>query len=158
MVDEVLPLVPYRQLVFTIPRRLRKYFLFDRSLYGHLCRTAAALTEAGFVKRHVAGVDLFLDAPSAKARDAVHVVFAGEKVRPEYPAPAPAVTESETTAAFRLVSLEALVRMKLMSFRDKDRMHLRNLLGVGLVDAGWLRLLEPELRARLQQILDTPEG
>ena len=44
MVEEVLPRVPYRQLVFTIPRRLRKYFLFDRSLYGHLCRAAYAAT------------------------------------------------------------------------------------------------------------------
>jgi hypothetical protein len=37
-------LVPYRQLVFTIPRRLRKFFLFDRSLYGDLCRAAYAST------------------------------------------------------------------------------------------------------------------
>ena len=44
MVEEVLPLVPYRQLVFTIPRRLRKYFLFERSLYGDLCRSAYAST------------------------------------------------------------------------------------------------------------------
>ncbi|MBI4583966.1 MAG: transposase zinc-binding domain-containing protein [Planctomycetes bacterium] len=40
MVEEVLPLVPYRQLVFTIPIALRKSFLFDRSLYGELCRVA----------------------------------------------------------------------------------------------------------------------
>jgi hypothetical protein len=44
MVEEVLPLVPYRQLVFTIPVTLRKSFLFDRSLYGELCRVAYAST------------------------------------------------------------------------------------------------------------------
>jgi hypothetical protein len=44
MVEEVLPLVPYRQLVFTIPIALRKAFLFDRSLYGDLCRVAYAAT------------------------------------------------------------------------------------------------------------------
>jgi Transposase zinc-binding domain/Putative transposase len=44
MVEEVLPRVPYRQLVFTIPRRLRKYFQFDRSLYGELARAAYAST------------------------------------------------------------------------------------------------------------------
>jgi hypothetical protein len=44
MVEEVLPVVDYRQLVFTIPRRLRKFFLFDRSLYGDLCRAAYAST------------------------------------------------------------------------------------------------------------------
>ncbi len=41
----------------------------------------AALTNAGFVYRHVKGIDMFLDGPKAKARDAVHVIFAGEKVR-----------------------------------------------------------------------------
>ena len=44
MVEEVLPVVDYRQLVFTIPRRLRKFFLFDRALYGDLCRAAYAST------------------------------------------------------------------------------------------------------------------
>ncbi len=32
---------------------------------------------------------MFLDGPDAKARDAVHVVFAGKKVRDEYPGPVP---------------------------------------------------------------------
>src|SRR5499427_5388292 len=41
----------------------------------------AALAKAGFIFRHVKGIDMFLDGPGAKARDAVHVIFAGEKVR-----------------------------------------------------------------------------
>ena len=118
----------------------------------------AALAEAGFVPRHVAGVDLFLDGPAAKARDAVHVVFAGEKVRPEYPAPAPDVSESEPTAAFRLVTLEALVRMKLTSFRLKDRVHLLDLAEVGLIDRAWIQRLPPDLATRLQEILDNPNA
>jgi len=124
----------------------------------HLERAAAALVPAGFTRRHVAGVDRFLDGPKAKARDAVHVVFAGEKVRPDYVAPAPLLSEAEATSSFRLLGLEALVRMELTSCRDQDRVHLRDLLGVGLIDASWLPRLLPELRARLQQILDTPEG
>ena len=32
-----------------------------------------ALEQAGFVYRHVAGMDMFLDGPGAKARDAVHL-------------------------------------------------------------------------------------
>jgi hypothetical protein len=118
----------------------------------------AALAGAGFVWRHVAGIDLFLDGPNAKARDAVHVVFAGEKVRPEYVFPAPDVAETEQTSAFRVLSLEALVRMKLTSFRDKDRTHLRDLLDVGLIDATWCQKLPPELAARLQELVDTPDG
>ena len=57
---------------------------------GDLEAAAAALTAAGFVQRHAAGIEMFLDGPDAKARDALRVVFAGEKVRPDYVLPAPA--------------------------------------------------------------------
>ncbi len=128
-----------------------------------LCRTdldsaKIALAEAGFIYRHSSGLDMFLDGPQAKARDAVHVVFAGEKVRPDYPAPAPEVTESEATGSFRLLNLESLVRMKLTSFRDKDRMHLRDLLDIGLIDASWIPRFPKGLQTRLQHIIDTPDG
>jgi hypothetical protein len=118
----------------------------------------AALSKVGFIHRHVAGIELFLDGPKAKARDAVHVVFAGERVRPEYLFPAPDVADSEHARDFRLLSLEALLRMKLTSFRDKDRMHIRDLLDVGLVDAGWRQRLPQELAARLQELIDNPHG
>ena len=117
-----------------------------------------AMAQAGFVYRRAAGMEMFLDGLGAKARDAVHVVFAGEKVRPEYPAPAPDVSESEPAALFRVLGLEPLVRMKLTSFRDKDRTHLRDLLEVGLIDADWVKQLPPELGARLQMLVDTPDG
>jgi hypothetical protein len=128
-----------------------------------LDRAKAALGDAGFVYRHVKGIDMFLDGPGAKARDAVHVVFAGEKVRPDDLAAAADTSETELaqtdwSVPFRLVSLEALVRMKLTSYRDKDRMHLRDLMEVGLVDASWLDRLTPELAARLQALLDDPNG
>ena len=118
----------------------------------------SALENAGFLYRHSAGVDLFLDGPAAKARDAVHVVFAGEKVRPHELLPNPDVTESEKADRFRVLSLPALVRVKLTAFRDKDRTHLRDLLEVGLIDATWAKGLPPELAARLQTLIDTPEG
>ncbi|MBW3540527.1 MAG: nucleotidyltransferase family protein [Planctomycetes bacterium] len=121
-------------------------------------RVKAALEPAGFIYRHAGGIDFFLDGPGAKARDAVHVLFAGEKVRPEYAAPAPDIEESEAAEDFRIVDLEALVRMKLTSFRDKDRMHLRDMLDISLIDASWKDRLPPELAARLQELLDTPEG
>lgn len=117
-----------------------------------------ALEQAGFVYRHVASIDMFLDGPDAKARDAVHIVFAAEKVRADYAAPVPDVSESEVTETFRLLSLDALVRMKLTSFRDKDRVHLRDLMDVGLVDANWLERVPETLRPRLQELLDNPEG
>ncbi len=101
---------------------------------------------------------MFLDGPEAKARDAVHIVFAAEKVRPDYSASTPDVSDSEETETFRLVTLEALVRMKLTSFRDKDRVHLRDLIGVGLVDENWLQKVAVPLRSWLQELLDSPEG
>jgi hypothetical protein len=38
--EEVLAVVPHRQWVFTIPKRLRIYFRYDRKLLGRLCRAA----------------------------------------------------------------------------------------------------------------------
>src|SRR6201746_1528317 len=43
-------------------------------------RTKSALSAVGFVFRHVKSVDMFLDGSGAKARDAIHVIYAGEKV------------------------------------------------------------------------------
>jgi len=116
------------------------------------------MTRAGFIHRHAAGLEMFLDGPQAKARDAVHIVFAAEKVRPDYLLPAPDVTDSEGGATFRLLSLEALVQMKLTSYRDKDRTHLRDLIEVGLLDESWCDRLPRELGNRLRQILENPEG
>ena len=123
-----------------------------------------ALESAGFVYRRVAslgqpgGLDLFLDHPQASPRDAVHIVFAGERVRPDSPALSPDVTESENADQFRIVTFEGLVRMKLAAFRDKDRTHLRDMIEVGLLDATLLDQLVPELRERLALLLNTPEG
>jgi hypothetical protein len=117
-----------------------------------------AMEAAGFVYRHAASIDMFLDGPGAKARDAVHVVFANEKVRADYAAPAADVTESEPAGAFRVLGLEALVRMKLTSFRRKDQVHIQDLIDVGQIDGTWPVRFVPELAARLRQLLDDPDG
>lgn len=117
-----------------------------------------ALAQAGFVYRHSAGVDFFLDGPEGKFRTAVFVLKAGQKVREEYILPAPTLDESQPDDQFRVVSLEALVRMKLTSFRDKDRTHLRDFLELGMVDATWKDRFPELLSDRLQQLLDTPNG
>ena len=118
----------------------------------------AAMSQAGFVYRHAASLDMFLDGPEARARDAVHVVFAGEKVRPDDHQPVPDVSESEQAPSFRLVTLEALVRMKLTSFRLKDRVHLMDMIDVGLVDDSWVARLDPTLGTRLKGLLENPDG
>jgi hypothetical protein len=121
-------------------------------------RAKAAFAAAGFVYRRSSGLDMFLDGPGAKARDSVHIVFAGEKVRKDHVLPAPEVDESKPTPTCNVLNLEALVRMKLTSFRDKDRTHLRDLIEIGLVDAAWPPRLPAELGRRLQELLDNPEG
>jgi hypothetical protein len=118
----------------------------------------AALAKAGFVYRQVKGIDMFLDGPRAKARDAVQVIFAGEKVRSTDAVPAPNVSDSEATADFRVVAFEQLVRMKLTSFRRKDQVHLLDMIDVGLLDDSWLPRLPAELAARLRELLENPEG
>lgn len=117
-----------------------------------------AMERAGFIYRHVKSIDMFLDGPGAKARDAVHVLFAGEKVRPDDPVPTPDVSESEEIQQHRTLKLDALVRMKLTSYRDKDRMHLRDMIDVELIDATWRDRFPPELSQRLQELLDNPDG
>lgn len=117
-----------------------------------------ALEAAGFVHRRTAGPDLFLDHAGASPRQAVHLVFAGEMVKPGEPAPNPGVEESTEMGEFRVLSLEALVRIKLIALRDKDRTHLRDMIGVGLIDATWPARLPAVLASRLQTLLDTPDG
>lgn len=117
-----------------------------------------ALEAAGFVYRHAASIDMFLDGPGAMARDAIHIVFATEKVRDDHITPAPDVDESESGGSFRVAALEALVRMKLNANRDKDRTHLRDFIEVGLIDASWVGRFPAELGGRLQHLLDTPDG
>ena len=117
-----------------------------------------ALEAAGFVRATVMDVVCFIDGPSGSPRDAVHLLFAAEKVRDSYPLPTADVTESVPADDYAIVTLEALVRMKLNSFRRKDQTHLLDMLSLGLVDASWLPRLVPEHAARLQQLIDDPDG
>jgi hypothetical protein len=116
------------------------------------------LEAAGFKYRHSAGIDMFLDGEKAKARDAVHVLFAGEKVHRDDLVAAPALEESTAAPHFKMVTLEALVRMKLTSYRRKDQVHLQDMIGVGLIEESWCQRLPRELAERLRELLDDPDG
>lgn len=117
-----------------------------------------ALAAAGFVYRNTTDGDVFLDGPAAKPRDSIHIIFAGEMTRPEHRHAAPDVEEASSVGTFKALKLDALVRMKLTSFRLTDRVHLRDLIDVGLLDASWLERLPSDLAKRLQELLDNPEG
>jgi hypothetical protein len=119
---------------------------------------ASALEKAGFVHAKVLDVEMFLDGPDAKPSESIHLLFAGERVRPEYPLPSPDLTTIDDPAGFRVITLEALVQMKLLSNRRKDLVHVEDLIGVGLIDQSWVVTLPPPLGERLQGVLDNPDG
>lgn len=122
-----------------------------------------AMEQAGFIFRHVKGIDMFLDGPDSKARDAVHILFAGEKVKPDALGVTALISEceradTEAGATVSIVSLEALVRMKLIAYRRKDQVHLLDMIDVGILDDRWPAKYDGELGDRLQQLLDDPDG
>jgi hypothetical protein len=117
-----------------------------------------ALEGAGFVRDELLDVVMFRDGPEGKPSEAIHLLFAGEKTRPEHLLPAPEIQTVTAPDHFHVIVFDSLVVMKLMSNRDKDRTHLRDLIGVGLIDASWLPKLPPELADRLKALLDNPNG
>ncbi|HZZ82322.1 MAG TPA: hypothetical protein VFE62_27740 [Gemmataceae bacterium] len=120
-----------------------------------LAAVVHALQSVGFVHQYVNGIDLFLDGPQGSMRSAIHVVFASEKVRADAPIANPDVTESEPGPEFPVPTLDALVRMKLTSFRLKDKVHLQDLLEVGLLDETWFQRLPSELAERLRGLMES---
>ena len=118
----------------------------------------AALTAAGFHPIELLDVTMFLDGEDGKPSEAVHVIWAGQKVRAEYLVAAPAVENARTIDGKLIVELVDLVRMKLESNRRKDQVHILDMIGVQLIDQSWLTRLEPHLAERLQALLDEPDG
>jgi hypothetical protein len=117
-----------------------------------LKKIAEAVAPFGFEYRQVAGVDMLVQADNPSARRAVHLIFTGEKVRPEYSEPAPELGPVRTLQGVRLGRLVDLVRMKLTSFRLKDQTHLKDLQEAGLLTSEIDEQLSPELRKRLDEV------
>lgn len=118
----------------------------------------AAMEADGFIFGNAYGVDFFLDGPDAKPSEGVHLLYAGEKVKETDPVPTPLLSESERGAAFQVVSLEALVRMKLVAFRRKDQVHLQDMTRLGLIDSTWPDRFPLILAERLREIIADPDG
>jgi len=70
----------------------------------------------------------------------------------------PDITEAQAVSeGFTVVSLPALVRMKLTSFRDIDRVHVADMLSVGLISPAVRASLPAELLSRLDEIIRSGE-
>lgn len=124
---------------------------------GDLPAAIKAMRPAGFIFHETFQVPMFIDGENGSAREAVHLVYANEKVRDTDAIATPDVEPFERAEGFRVVTLESLVRLKLTSFRRKDQVHLEDMLDVGLIDASWTGRLEPALAQRLQHLIDNPE-
>jgi len=118
-----------------------------------LQRVSVAMERLGFEKRDLRRMVLFIDPDAPSKQSGVHLVWADEKVRTTYSQPAPSLEESVIAPeGFRVLDLRALVRMKLTSFRDIDRVHVADLLGVGLIDDAVRTSLPPDLAERLATV------
>jgi hypothetical protein len=117
-----------------------------------LLKIAKVVERFGLQYRHVAGVDMLVQTGEPSARRAVHLVFTGEKVRRDYPEPAPELGPYRTIQGIRLIPLPGLIRMKLTSFRLKDQTHLKDLDEARLITPEIEVSLSPILRERLNQV------
>jgi hypothetical protein len=120
-----------------------------------LPRIIAAAERGGFQFRHAGGVDMLLDAEKPSARSAVHLLLLDEKVRPEYLEPVPASEPVRTTEGILIAPVADLVRMKLTSFRLKDKVHIQDLDSVGLITPEIENGLPGPLLERLKEVRAT---
>jgi len=123
-----------------------------------LPRATDALQKAGFVRDEVMGTVVFLDGSDGKPSQGLHILLAGRRVRPDYASPTPTVDRFVEINDKRVVALDALVEMKLNSYRRKDQTHLQDMIQIGLIDASWPSRFPAQLGDRLQALIDDPEG
>jgi hypothetical protein len=121
-------------------------------------RIKLAAASSGFRFRHSAGVDMLIHGEAESAKNAVHLIFSGEKVRPHYFVAAPTIAPERKQIHGKevmVIPVAELVRMKLTSNRDKDRVHIRSMDAAGLISPEVEKRLMPELAARLTDIRAT---
>lgn len=122
-------------------------------------RAVAAMSAAGFDAGEVEGVTVFLDRTDPMPSRGVHVIFAGERIKPSDPYLAPQVVKGiRSPEGVDAISLRELLILKLIAFRDIDRVHIRDMIRVGLIDDALADRIPPELRPRLEEIRANPDG
>ena len=123
-----------------------------------MARATAALAEVGFEFAEVRGVPLFIETANPSPKRGVHIVFAGEKVRAHEAHSAPALVASDRAAdGFAVIDLKSLLTMKLTAYRDKDKVHLRDMLDLSMITPELEAQLAADLRERLDFIRANPE-
>lgn len=121
-------------------------------------RVTRVMSALGFERHDLRRLVLFVDPAEPSRRSGVHLVWSGERVLPSYAHPAPTVDEAVIDPeGFRVLNLAALLRMKLTSARDIDRVHVADMIAVGLIDQAARSALPEDLRFRLADIEKTIE-
>ena len=123
-----------------------------------LPRVIAIAEEHGFRFRHSAGLDMLLYGETNSARNAVHLLFTGEKVKAAQLEAHPSIRPVRAGLHgqdFFVIPVMDLVRMKLSSNRDKDRVHVRGMDAAGLITNAVEQGLSEDLRVRLRHIRET---
>jgi hypothetical protein len=114
---------------------------------------AKVLETIGFEQVEVQGITMFVEKVNPSPKRGVHILFTGEKLRPHYAHATPTLDETQNDiAAYPVVSLQALVEMKLQAFRLLDQTHVVDMKSVGLITGDLVAKLPPDLRERLDQI------
>ncbi len=112
----------------------------------------------GFRYRHTAGVDMLLYGDTKSARNAVHLIFSGEMVRPNQAAPNPPIAPERKRihgGEVMVIPVADLVRMKLSSYRLKDQVHVKSMDAAGLITPEVEAKLPVGLSTRLQRVRET---
>jgi hypothetical protein len=115
------------------------------------------MAENGYHYRKAAGLDMFLEGKEDSVRYAIRIVLANRMVKQDDFEPNPDVEPFEYGDGIRNLPLERLVRMQLNSFRLKDRVHLLDMIEVGIVDEAWITKFPKPLSDRLQSLMDNPD-
>ncbi len=110
----------------------------------------------GYHYRKVAALDMFLEGKDDSVRFAIHVVLANRMVKQDDYEANPDVEPTEYGDGIRTLPLERLVRMKLNSFQLKDRVHILDMIDVGLLDQGWIAKFPTPLGERLRSLIENP--
>ena len=121
-------------------------------------RIKQAAAGHGFRFRHTAGVNMLLYGGTDSARNAVHLIFSGEMVRPNQAAPNPPLAPEKKRiqgGEVMVIPVADLVRMKLSSFRLKDQVHIKSMDAAGLITHEVEAKLPAELATRLRHVRET---
>jgi hypothetical protein len=121
-------------------------------------RIQEATAVHGFRFRHSAGVDMLLYGSTDRARNAVHLIFSGELVRPNQAAPNPPIAPEKKRihgGEVMVIPVADLVRMKLSSYRLKDQVHIKSMDAAGLITPEVEAKLPAELSVRLRHVRET---